>query len=315
MTGRAPRIVALSGGVGGAKLIDGLARVLPPEALTVVVNTGDDLVHWGLHVSPDLDTVTYTLAGMAHPEQGWGLAGETFGALAMVERLGGPSWFRLGDQDLGTHLVRTAGLAAGRTLTEVTGEIARSLGVKVKILPMCDGARPTRVDTPLGTLGFQEWLVEHRGAPRVSRVSWTGDATAGPGVVDALAACDAVVIGPSNPYVSIDPILALDGVRDAIARKSVVVVSPIVGGRALKGPLAEMIASLAGRAPSAAAIADHYAGVLRGIVIERGDGRPDGVTTLETATIMRTPEDRACLAQVVLDFVSSRPWGRASAVG
>jgi LPPG:FO 2-phospho-L-lactate transferase len=254
-------------------------------------------------VSPDVDTVTYTLAGMAHPERGWGIAGDTFGALEMVERLGGPAWFRLGDRDLGTHLVRTAALARGRTLTEVTGDIARSLGVRVRILPMCDGARPTHVETPLGTLGFQEWLVGHRGAPRVSRVGWTGDPAPAPGVIDAIDACDAVVIGPSNPYVSVDPILALDGVREAIARRPVIAVSPIVGGRAVKGPLAPMIESLAGRAPSAAAIADHYGDLLVALVIELGDERPEGVRVVEAATIMRTAEDRAALAREVLAVV------------
>jgi LPPG:FO 2-phospho-L-lactate transferase len=294
--------VALSGGVGGAKLVDGLAAVLPAEALTVIVNTGDDFVHWGLNICPDLDTVVYTLAGLAHPEQGWGLAGETFGALAMVERLGGPAWFRLGDHDLGTHLFRSSRLAADLTLTEVTAEIARALGIGATILPMADVARPTQLETPEGTLGFQDWLVARRGAPSVSRVWWPGPATPAPGVIDAIAAADVVVIGPSNPYVSIDPILALDGVRDAIAHKLVLAVSPIVDGRAVKGPLAPMIERLAGRAPSAAAIADHYAPLLRGLVIERGDAAPDGIQSMSTSTIMHTREHRAALAREVLAF-------------
>ncbi len=302
MTRRISRVVALSGGVGGAKLVDGLAAVLPPEALTVVVNTGDDFVHWGLTICPDLDTVMYTLAGLAHPEQGWGLAGESFGALAMVERLGGPAWFRLGDHDLGTHLVRTSRLRAGATLSTVTDELCRALGIGARVLPMCDAPRPTRLDTPAGTLDFQDWLVRRRGAPAVTRVWWPGAAAPANGVIAAIDAADVVVIGPSNPYVSIDPILALDGVRAAIAAKPVIAVSPIVAGKAVKGPLAPMIEQLAGRAPGADAIAAHYGPLLRGFVIERGDAPPAGVPTLPASTIMHDRADRARLAAEVLAF-------------
>jgi LPPG:FO 2-phospho-L-lactate transferase len=246
----------------------------------------------------------YTLAGLAHPEQGWGLAGESFGALAMVERLGGPAWFRLGDRDLGTHLVRTSRLAAGASLTTVTDELRRALGVATRILPATDAARPTRLDTRAdGTLDFQDWLVRRRGAPEVTRVWWPGP-TPPPaaGVLEAITEADAIVIGPSNPYVSIDPILAVDGVRAAIAAKPVVAVSPIVGGAAVKGPLAGMIPTLGGRAPSAAAIAAHYGELLRGLVIERGDPPPAGVPTLPSSTIMKDRADRARLAAEVLSF-------------
>jgi LPPG:FO 2-phospho-L-lactate transferase len=291
-------VVALSGGVGGAKLVDGLAQVLAPEALTVIVNTGDDFVHWGLTICPDLDTVMYTLAGLAHPEQGWGLAGETFEALAMVGRLGGPAWFRLGDRDLGTHLVRTTRLAAGDRLTTITADLCRALGVGPRVLPMADAPRPTHLDTADGTLDFQDWLVRRRGVTPVTRVWSSGTTTPAPEVIAAIDAADVVVIGPSNPYVSIDPILGLDGVRAAIARRPCVAVSPIVGGAAVKGPLAAMIPPLAGRPPTAAAIAAHYGDLLRGLVVERGD-EVSGVRTLATSTIMG---DRAQLAREVLAF-------------
>lgn len=296
------KVVALSGGVGGAKLVDGLAQVVTPEDLTVVVNTGDDFVHWGLRICPDLDTVMYTLAGLAHPTQGWDLAEESWGAFAMVERLGGPAWFRLGDRDLGVHLVRTQRLATGAPLSMVTADLCHALGVRARVLPMCETPRPTLLDTDAGTLDFQTWLVGKRGAPTVARVWWTGPSTASPAVLAAIAEADVVVLGPSNPYVSIDPILALDGVRAAIAAKVVVAVSPIVAGRAVKGPLAAMIPSLAGRAPSASAIAAHYRGLVRGLVLEEGDDDDGGAQTLATRTVMTTRDDRVRLAREVIDF-------------
>jgi LPPG:FO 2-phospho-L-lactate transferase len=299
-------VVALSGGVGGARLVDGLAAVLPPGALTIVVNTGDDFVHWGLRICPDLDTVMYTLAGLADPDQGWGIAGETFAALAMIARLGGAAWFRLGDRDLATHLRRTEALAAGRSLTAITVELCAALGVAPRILPMSDAPRPTLIETRDGTLDFQDWLVRRRGAPEVLRIRFAGAPTPAPAVTDAIAAADLVVIGPSNPYVSIDPILALDGVRAAVARRRVVAVSPIVGGRAVKGPLAAMIPSLAGRPASAAAIADHYRDLLAGIAVARGDA-VDGLPTLATDTIMADRADRARLARELLDFAEALP--------
>ena len=296
------KVVALTGGVGGTRLVDGLAQILPPEDLTVVVNTGDDFVHWGLTVCPDLDTVMYTLAGLAHPEQGWGLAGETFHAFAMVERYGGPAWFRLGDRDLATHLTRTQAAIAGQTLTEITAALCRALGVGPRVLPMSDAPRPTRIDTPEGTLGFQDWLVRRRAAPPVTRVWSAGSLLPAPAVLPAIDAADVVVIGPSNPYVSIDPILGLDGVRAALAAKKVVGVSPIVGGEAVKGPLATMIPQLAGRPASAAAVADHYAGLLAGFVIARGDDAPAGVSVLESEIVIAERASRARLAREVLGF-------------
>lgn len=296
------KVVALSGGVGGARLVDGLGAVLPPEDLTVIVNTGDDFVHWGLNISPDLDTVMYTLAGLAHPEQGWGLAGETFHAFAMVERYGGEAWFRLGDRDLATHLVRTQAVIAGKTLTAITAEMCRGLGVGARVLPMSDSPRPTRIDTAEGTLSFQNWLVRRRAQLPVKRVWSSGSLLPSPEVIDAIGAAELVVIGPSNPYVSIDPILGLDGIRPALARKKVVAVSPIVDGRAVKGPLAGMIEQLAGRPASAAAIRDHYGELLRGYVVEKGDVAPEGLPVLQTGTVIPDRASRARLAREVLSF-------------
>lgn len=306
------RVVVLSGGVGGARFARGLAAVLPADALTVVVNTGDDFVWWGLAVSPDLDTVMYTLAGLSHEERGWGLAGETFQALSMVERYGGPAWFQLGDRDLATHLVRTEALARGQTLSAVTARLCAALGVKQRVLPMADAPRRTRIDTAQhGSLLFQEWFVRERTRPEVTRVWFDGAAEPAPEVIPALASADLVLVGPSNPYVSIDPILSLAGVRAALGAAPVVAVSPIVGGRAVKGPLAEMIPQLAGAPASAAAVCAHYMerwnGLLSGFVVERGDepeGDPvlAGVPVLATETIMSDRAAAERLARAVLAF-------------
>jgi LPPG:FO 2-phospho-L-lactate transferase len=299
---RIAKVVVLSGGVGGARLVEGLAAVLPPGALTVIVNTGDDFTHWGLRICPDLDTVMYTLAGLAHPEQGWGIAGETWGTFAMVERLGGPAWFRLGDRDLGTHLVRTQRLGAGATLTAITAELCAGLGVNVPVLPMCDAPCPTMLDTRDGTLEFQDWLVRRRGAPVVTRVWSATNTSATQAALDAVAEADAVVIGPSNPYVSIDPILGCGGMRAALAHKQVIAVSPIVRNRAVKGPLAGMIESLAGRTPEPAAIAAHYGSLLAAMVIEQDDEPPPGLPVLPARTIMTGAAERAALARELLSF-------------
>jgi LPPG:FO 2-phospho-L-lactate transferase len=295
------RVVALSGGVGGARLLRGLARVLPPGSLATVVNTGDDFQHWGLHIAPDVDTVMYTLAGLSHEERGWGLATETFTALEAMKLYGEDAWFGLGDRDLATHLARTLGLARGETLTQVTDRLCRAVGVTARVLPMSDGRRATMIDTKEhGTLTFQTWFVRHRAAPPVERVWFDGEPGTTTEVLVALDAADLVVIGPSNPYVSVDPILKLPGVREAVFAKPVVAVSPIVGGRAVKGPLATMIPQLAHVPPSAAAVAAHYPG-LRGIVIERGDAVP-GLRTLETDTIMVDAAGSERLARAVLEL-------------
>lgn len=310
----APRVVALSGGVGGARLLDGLQAALPAGALTAIVNTGDDLEHWGLHVSPDVDTVLYTLSGLADETRGWGLEGETFGALEMVRRYGGDDWFALGDRDLATHLVRTRALARGETLTETTAQLARALGVRTRVLPMADGPCRTMIDTDEhGALPFQEWFVRLRTRPVVRRVWFAGAPLPAPGVLTALAEADLVVIGPSNPYVSIDPILSLRGVREALAGRQVVALSPIVNGRAVKGPLGELIPQLAGRAPSAAAVAAHYGALVGGWVVERGDGAEIAAPLLETQTVMRDRMDRRRLAEEILAFAAAAGAGARSA--
>jgi len=299
-------VVALAGGVGGARLIDGLAAVLPPEKLTAVVNTGDDFEHLNLYVAPDLDTVMYTLAGLAHPERGWGLADESFHALAMVERYGGQTWFQLGDRDLATHLHRTHLLRAGLRLTTVTERLCRALGVAHRVVPMADRPRRTMIETAGGRmLAFQDWLVRERAAPPVLGLSWQGTCEPAPEVLDAILEADLVIICPSNPYVSIDPILGLHRVRWALAGRKVIAVSPIVHGHAVKGPLAAMIESLAGRAPSAAAIAAHYGELLSGIVVESGDEADLELPALGTATVMGARDGRIRLAHDVLGFAET----------
>ena len=298
------KVVALSGGVGGARLLDGLARALPSGSLTAIVNTGDDFVHLGMHVSPDLDTVMYTLAGLAHEERGWGLAEETFAGLAMVKRYGGPDWFGLGDRDLATHLLRSEALRAGELLSAITSRLCRALKIEHPILPMSDAPVQTMIETTSeGTLPFQQWFVRRRAEPPVRAVHFEGGRTPAPGTLEAIDACDVVVVGPSNPYVSVDPILCLDGMREAIARKPVVALSPIVGGAAIKGPLASMIRELTGEAASAGAVARHYRGLLRAMVVERGDEETvTAIPVLGSSTVMRSRDDRLRLAREVLAF-------------
>ncbi len=302
------KVVYLSGGVGGARLAHGMARALSPERLTLVVNTGDDLWHWGLRVCPDLDTVMYTLADLAAVERGWGLAEESFGALALVERYGGESWFQLGDRDLATHILRSQWLREGSSLSAVTASLCAGLGVKHPILPMSEFACETMMETARGTLPFQRWLVQERGQEDVSRI-WFRCADgaervpAAPGVLAALDAADLAVIGPSNPYVSIDPILRCVGVRERLARLPVIAVSPIVRGRALKGPLARMLQTLSAAEPSARAIAEHYRGLLRGFVGEIGDALPESELPCHAAhTVMTARPDSLRLAHEVLAF-------------
>ncbi len=292
-------VVALSGGVGGARLLHGLSRVLEPEALTAIVNTGDDFEHWGLCISPDLDTVMYTLADLAPEERGWGLSEESFNALAMVRRYGGDDWFALGDRDLATHLVRTEALRRGEPLSAVTRRMNEALGVRCRVLPMADAPCRTIVETTTrGDLPFQTWFVRHRAEPRVTGVRFEGSPPPAPGLLEAIARAEVVIIGPSNPYVSIDPIFSLPGVRDAVFARPVVAVSPIVNGEAVKGPLATMIPDLAHEPPSPAAIVRHYGAGLRGIVVERGDA--EGVRDVPVRgadTIMKTREERSARAR------------------
>lgn len=299
-------IVALAGGVGGAKLAHGLAQVLPPEQLAVVVNTGDDFEHLGLYIAPDLDTVMYTLAGLANPETGWGQRDETWSFLDALARLGAPTWFRLGDRDLATHVERTRLLRAGGTLTKITQALSQALGVGPAVLPMSDQPAPTLVDTDEGVLPFQEYFVHRRCEPRVRAVR-LGAAAPAPAALAALEAAAAVVICPSNPFLSVDPILGLPGVRERLAGKPVVAVSPIVGGQALKGPAAKMLAEL-GLEVSATSVAAHYQGLAAGFVLDEVDAalRPAiealGLRVLVTDTVMRSAADRARLAAETLAF-------------
>ncbi len=303
-------VVALCGGIGGAKLALGLYRHLGPDRLTVVVNTGDDFEHLGLHISPDLDTVLYTLSGRNDPDTGWGRAGETWNFMAALEELGGETWFQLGDRDLALHVERTKRLHAGEPLSRITASIAERFGLKARILPMSEDPLRTIIHTPDGPLPFQHYFVRARCEPRVAAIAFDGaeDARAQPEVVQALADANlkAVVICPSNPYLSVDPILAVPGLRSALAAcpAPVVAISPLVGGRAIKGPTAKIMAEL-GIAVTAQSICAHYQGLLDGFVLDVEDGETAGsfdLPTLAVQTVMRTLEDRERLAQAVLDF-------------
>ncbi len=308
------RVLAISGGVGGAKLANGLAAVLAPQELLVVANTGDDFEHLGLTVCPDLDTLMYTLAGRADPVRGWGLAGETWHCLEALAGLGGPDWFRLGDRDLATHLQRAELLRAGHTLSETTAELARSLGVRHAIAPMSDTAVRTLVDTDRGTFAFQEYFVRERCEPCVRALRYLGAERAQP--APALRAWIAegdllVVVCPSNPYLSVDPVLAVAGMRALLGSLPVVAVSPIVGGRAIKGPAAKMMAEL-GVPVSAYGVAEHYRGLVQAFVIDHEDGAQAdaimalGMRVLVTDTVMRDAADREHLAREVLQFMAER---------
>ena len=303
------KIVALAGGVGGAKLVEGLAGCLPPEALTVVVNSGDDFEHLGLTICPNLDTVCYTLAGIANPETGWGRAGETFHALQSLAALGGPDWFRLGDRDLGTHLERTRRLRAGEALSQVTRDLCRSWNISCAVLPASDDPVPTQVITQEGEMPFQEYFVHRRCQPQVTGFRFAGvdQARPAPGVLEALHAADLVVLCPSNPWVSIDPILAIPGIKSAVSARPVLAVSPIIGGQAVKGPAAKMYREL-GIEPSAFSVARHYTPFLTGILIDNVDEaqfaviRSLGVETHVTNTLMTSRADRLRLADEVICF-------------
>ena len=309
-------ILALAGGVGGAKLADGLARVLPAGELYIAVNTGDDFSHLGLHVSPDLDTVMYTLAGRNNPETGWGLAGETWAFMAALERLGGETWFRLGDQDLATHVERTRRLGAGETLSAVTRDMCDRFAIAHPIVPMSDDPVRTMVLTGDGRLAFQDYFVRLRCEPRVTGFEFDGAEAARPAPelrsVMGSGGVAAVVICPSNPYVSIGPILAVPEIARWLDERAfpVVAVSPIVGGRAIKGPAAKMMAEL-GVEVSALAIARHYGDVLDGLVIDAADEalapliEAEGPRVAVTGTVMSSAADRARLAREVVDFANA----------
>ena len=306
-------VVALCGGVGGAKLAYGLAQILSPDDLTIVVNTGDDFVHLGLHVAPDIDTVVYTLAGLSDRERGWGLAGETWNFMAAMRRLGAEAWFNLGDRDLAMHVERTRRLAAGQALCEVTADLAAALDIRALIVPMSDDPVRTIVATADGDLAFQRYFVGEQCRPVATAIRFEGAGAARPTEAfrAALARPDlaAVIVCPSNPYLSIDPILAVPGVRAALeaAAAPFVAVSPIIGGEALKGPAAKLMREL-GVEPSVRAVADHYRGLLDALVIDHADAAHAdalGVPALVTQAIMTTDQDRRRLAQETLDLALS----------
>ncbi|MBS0378723.1 MAG: 2-phospho-L-lactate transferase [Proteobacteria bacterium] len=305
-------IVALSGGIGGAKLALGLTRVLPPGALTVVVNTGDDFEHLGLMICPDLDTTLYTLGGLANPELGWGRADETWTFMRVLETLGGESWFRLGDGDLALHVERTRRLAAGESLTTIIADVARRFGIGAAVVPMSESPVRTRVLTAAGELAFQDYFVRQRCAPALTGVRFAGAdaARAAPAAVEALTADSlaAIVICPSNPYLSIDPILAVPGMRQLLeqARVPVIAVSPLVGSRAVKGPTAKIMQEL-GVELSARAIAAHYADVIDALVLDEADAGLAAhipVPVHVCKTLMVSLGDREQLAREVLGFAS-----------
>jgi len=311
-------IVALAGGVGAARFLRGLVRVVDPTEITVVVNTGDDDRFHGLWVSPDLDTVTYTLAGAEHPEQGWGLAGETFSVMDAIDRYGADTWFRLGDRDLATHLYRTQRLAAGATLSEITAQITASWSIPTRLVPMSDDRIATRVtvervDGTLEDLAMQEWFVRERTVPPVASVRFAGadQARPAPGVLEALATAETILVCPSNPIISIGPILAVPGIRDAlIARRDRVVgVSPIISGAAVKGPADRMMDRL-GMEVSCVGVAREYAPFCGTLVIDAGDAaraddvRGCGLEAVVAETLMTDARVAAALARRTLDAVA-----------
>ena len=307
------KITVLAGGVGAAKFLQGLIAEFPPEQVTVIANTGDDAEFHELHVSPDIDTIIYTLAGLIDPVRGWGLRDETFHCLEALNRLGRETWFQLGDRDLATHLFRTGRLVEGATLTQVTSELALLRGLALRILPMTDQPAPTRLTTSEGELGFQEYFVQRRQEPQVEAVdlSFASRCTPAPGVLDAITQTELIIVAPSNPIISIGPILAVQELRDALRETSapVIAISPIVSGKALKGPADRMLASL-GHEASAAAIASLYSDFLDLFVLDKQDENlrerieGSGIRTLVTDTIMSNSERRQSLARTVLESAS-----------
>ncbi len=307
-------ICVLSGGTGGAKFVDGLRQVMPAEEITLVVNTGDDLMWWGLYVSPDIDSITYVLSGMLSRERGWGVKGDTFLCLQAMGQLGEPTWFHTGDRDLAMHLLRSRLLAEGRTLSEATAIISQKLGVKARILPMSDSRVETRVDTPAGELSFEEYFVQRWYQDPVKSVRFAGasDAEPAPGVVDAIINADAVLIAPSNPVTSIGPILAVPGIRDALtrARGKIAAVSPIVGNAPVAGP-AGILMEAHGLPCSIAGVAQAYEDFLDILVCDSRDARAadslrqNGLRVQCAQTIMRSADDKATLAREVLSYLST----------
>jgi LPPG:FO 2-phospho-L-lactate transferase len=299
------KVVVLAGGLGGSRLARALAETIDPRELTVVGNVGDDVEVLGLHVSPDLDTILYTLTGRLDESKGWGRAGETWHALETVGELGGEDWFRLGDLDLGVHLVRTQALRGGEPLSAVTARLAQAFGLEPVLLPATDDRLRTWLQTPTGELPFQEWFVARRHRDEVEAVRFEGSETAvpAPGVLEALEAADLIAIAPSNPFVSIGPILAVDAIRRALEARSApaVAVSPLIGGEAVRGPAARMLRRLRG-GTSPQQVTDCYKDLIDALVIDEADAEEEaGVTTIVTRTLMDDAEGRRRVAEAVLE--------------
>ena len=305
-------VIALSGGVGGAKLALGLSHALPPEQLTIVANTADDFEHLGLSISPDLDTVMYTLADLNNKQQGWGIIDESWGCMQAVERLQGETWFRLGDQDIATHLLRSEWLREGRSITEVTQSLCQRLGIKPRLLPMCDEPVRTFVQSSEGNLPFQEYFVKRQCQPEVSGFEFKGIELTKitPQLKEAIASMDVLIVCPSNPFVSIAPILAVNDIQQALLERDIprIVVSPIVGGIAIKGPAAKMMQEL-NMPTTALAVAEYYKDFATHFVIDSTDQKYQqaitdlGFTVIVTNTIMNTLDDRVQLASDILSQV------------
>lgn len=314
-------ICVLSGGTGGAKFVDGLRMVMPVEDITIVVNTGDDLLWWGLYVSPDIDSIAYVLSGMLSRERGWGVRNDTFLCLQAMGQLGEPTWFHAGDRDLAMHLLRSRLLAEGKTLSEATAIISEKLAVKARILPMSNSRVETRVDTPVGELSFEEYFVQRWYQDPVKSVRFAGasDAEPAPGVIDAITSADAVLIAPSNPVTSIGPILAVPGIRDALlrARGKIAAISPIVGNAPVAGP-AGILMQTQGFPCSIAGVAQAYADFLDVLICDLRDAkaaetlRKGGLQVRCTQTLMRSTEDKAALARETLSAVSADMLEKAS---
>jgi LPPG:FO 2-phospho-L-lactate transferase len=301
------RYTVLTGGVGGAKLVDGLYRLLPPNSLTAIVNTGDDFRHFGLPISPDIDTLLYTLSGKSNQALGWGREGETWNFMAALTSLGGENWFNLGDADLALHILRGAALAAGEPLSAIISRFAKAWELQLSILPMSNDTVATWVETDMGLLAFQRYFVERQCAPKVSAVRFEGadNAAPAPGVIDAIMESEAVFIAPSNPWLSVDPLLAIPAIRAALktTRAPVIAVSPLIEGKSVKGPTAKLMGEL-GLAVTNHSIAAHYGDWLDGLVIHGGDEAPDGLVIARTDTLMTSPTDRERVARAALELAT-----------
>lgn len=302
-------IVVLTGGVGGAKLVLGLIHAVDPASVTAIVNTGDDFRHLGLNISPDIDTLLYTLSGKANAAQGWGREGESWAFLSALKELGGEDWFQLGDMDIALHVLRTSMLAKGESLTAITRQFANAWGIGANILPMSNDPVATMIDSDEGVLEFQRYFVERRCVPAVQAVRFAGAESAepAPGVIEAIHSADAVLIAPSNPWLSVDPLLAVPCIRDALiaCKAPVVAVSPLIGGQAVKGPTAKLMGEL-GLAVNNDGIAQHYGDLLDGFVIDGGDdcSVPD-LAIARTDTLMKTLDDKIRVARAALDLAAT----------